>query len=390
MSTSRSLPATAVPLLAAVALCLGTAPAMAEDDATAAVAIGSESPGSDVEVLQPGDGSESEGDLGSEPVDVAASFPEGDLPSGPPSPGTVTKEPENLENPEDRTFLTVEKEWVIDGREVAHADRPAGFDAAPTVDGHVAAFGTRGEGYRAGGTVEIGEDVTLPDRCTLVEVAGSGTVTLTRPETSVALRSTVECATTLTLTLDVRNGTAGTAGPGDWELTATPEDDSTAHSDIGSAVRVNGAAADRTLGIAWDVPYSLTSSMGPDDYTLTELSCRPAGAGSWTPLRETLTVDPGSATECRFVSAFQGLELHTTASQHGVALPAGGDLPPGDVTWSCTVTNTGATALSGIAVQGDTLTPGTVACPATTLAPGASMECSTAGPDGQPLDPHGP
>ncbi len=141
--------------------------------------------------------------------------------------------------------VTVNKDWVIDGKTVANGSQPDGISAKllldpagqPTGD---PAFGQKRTGFAVGDTVKIGETTTIDAQkfpgCTLKSktISGpgiTGTVALTDnfstklqgASSTYKVTNTVECQT-LTIVKNVENDNGGTLTAADWnqKLFATP------------------------------------------------------------------------------------------------------------------------------------------------------------------------
>lgn len=185
---------------------------------------------------------------------------------------------------------------------------------------------------------------------------------------------------TLRLRAEVENGTTGTAAPADWTLHAE-----------GSGGEVPGSGG--TLAVApggYALDGRLTSGSGePGDYVLTGVACSEDGAGPVPVHGQQVEVAEGQTLDCVLRYAHQRLQIEL----RGWDVPAQepGSLPPADteitegqripdrtVTWTYTVSNTGATTIGGIRVTDDTGT-GPPACPADRLWPGERMICTSSG-----------
>ncbi|WP_339394112.1 SpaA isopeptide-forming pilin-related protein [Brevibacterium metallidurans] len=141
--------------------------------------------------------------------------------------------------------VTVNKDWVIDGKTVANGSQPDGISAKllldpagqPTGD---PAFGQKRTGFAINDTVKIGETTTIDAQkfpgCTLKSktISGpgiTGTVALTDnfstklqgASNTYKVTNTVECQT-LTIVKNVENDNGGTLTAADWnqKLFATP------------------------------------------------------------------------------------------------------------------------------------------------------------------------
>ncbi|WP_026819756.1 DUF7507 domain-containing protein [Arthrobacter castelli] len=189
-------------------------------------------------------------------------------------------------------------------------------------------------------------------------------------------------AAELTLVNEVKNGTAGTASPSGWKLTATP---GTTSSD---AVTATGTADGHTFEVAHGT-YELSQSTGPGNYTWLSLACSTDGGPAVNIEDFSITLDAGTDTTCTFTNAYQGIDIDKQAwdtadvgSGYPAALLEFGDgalVPFGaTVTWTYTVTNTGGSVVNGITVDDDKLAAA-VTCPESALEPGASMICTAAG-----------
>ncbi|MBE4695215.1 hypothetical protein HGI16_10910 [Brevibacterium casei] len=133
--------------------------------------------------------------------------------------------------------VTVNKNWVIDGKNVANGSQPAGMSAKLLLDpaGQPAgdpAFGQKRTGFAVGDTVKIGETTTIDSQkfpgCSVKTktISGpgiDGTVPLTDTfstklpgaSNTYTVTNTVECQT-LTITKDVENDNGGTLTAADW------------------------------------------------------------------------------------------------------------------------------------------------------------------------------
>ena len=133
--------------------------------------------------------------------------------------------------------VTVNKNWVIDGKTVANGSQPAGMSAKLLLDpaGQPAgdpAFGQKRTGFAVGDTVKIGETATIDSQkfpgCSVKTktISGpgiTGTVALTDTfstklpgaSNTYTVTNTVECQT-LTITKDVENDNGGTLTAADW------------------------------------------------------------------------------------------------------------------------------------------------------------------------------
>ncbi|WP_171006987.1 SpaA isopeptide-forming pilin-related protein [Brevibacterium sp. 2SA] len=141
--------------------------------------------------------------------------------------------------------VTVNKNWVIDGRTVADGQQPGGMSAKLLLDpaGQPAgdpAFGQKRTGFAVNDTVRIGETTTFDERAvpgcsvktrTISGPGITGTVPLTDnfstrlpgASNTYTVTNTVECQT-LTITKQVDNDNGGTLTAADWnqKLCATP------------------------------------------------------------------------------------------------------------------------------------------------------------------------
>jgi hypothetical protein len=127
---------------------------------------------------------------------------------------------------------------------------------------------------------------------------------------------------TLTLVKRVINGPSGTARPGDWTLTAKPEQES------GTAPPVLTGKTGIRGPIGSDVPYALTEH-GPQGYLLTQLFCAAAHTSARVPLRGVILVArPGEHVTCTYVNTQQAVLtlVEQVVSDHG------GHAAPGDWT----------------------------------------------------------
>ncbi|MCT1550241.1 SpaA isopeptide-forming pilin-related protein [Brevibacterium casei] len=133
--------------------------------------------------------------------------------------------------------VTVNKNWVIDGKTVANGSQPAGMSAKLLLDpaGQPAgdpAFGQKRTGFAVGDTVKIGETATIDSQkfpgCSVKTktISGpgiTGTVALTDTfstklpgaSNTYTVTNTVECQT-LTITKDVENDNGGELTAADW------------------------------------------------------------------------------------------------------------------------------------------------------------------------------
>jgi hypothetical protein len=119
--------------------------------------------------------------------------------------------------------------------------------------------------------------------------------------TFVNTQEKVRQRATLTLVKQVINGPSGTARPGDWTLTAKPEQESgTASPVLAGKTGIRGP-------IGSDVPYALTEH-GPQGYLLTQLFCVVTHTGTRVPLRGVILVArPGEHVTCTYVNAQQAV-----------------------------------------------------------------------------------
>ncbi|MGH1563479.1 hypothetical protein [Mumia sp. DW29H23] len=185
--------------------------------------------------------------------------------------------------------VTVEKQWVINGQEYAHDERPDGFDATATLTGPDGAEATPQpwddprEGYTVGDEVSVGESaVTVPEeRCeepvpSVTAVDGDPVaepaalpydVTLAGPATTVTVTNTVECHPHLTLVKVVDTTGGGTAEPDDWTLSASGPTD------------LSGTSGSREVTAATVDPgdYTLAESGGPVGYEASDWQCEADG-----------------------------------------------------------------------------------------------------------------
>ena len=119
-------------------------------------------------------------------------------------------------------------------------------------------------------------------------------------------------------------------------------------------------------------------------WDLTAIDCtvlgRLVGADRRRQRHANLTLAEGGSIVCIYVNSKPSIQIVKTAGT--AADGAEFVTPPGPVTYTYVVTNTGPVSLSAIVVKDDNGTPGTpgddftVTCPATTLAAGASMTCT--------------
>lgn len=140
--------------------------------------------------------------------------------------------------------VTVDKVWVINGTEYAQGEQPSGFTSQLSLTGPDGAGATRQgwdvprSGYRITDVTTLSETNTLAwPLCVLtssrlteangtaVDAAVPYDATLTQPENSYVITTTVTCnnvdvPTTLTLRAIVEGGGST---PADWTLTATPD-----------------------------------------------------------------------------------------------------------------------------------------------------------------------
>ncbi|MDA8437065.1 MAG: SpaA isopeptide-forming pilin-related protein, partial [Actinomycetales bacterium] len=94
--------------------------------------------------------------------------------------------------------VKVTKSWTIDGVTYPDGQQPSEFSGVPTVTGDNAptpplAFGTTYPGFKAGKSVTIGENVTVPSDCTNTPGGQLGTHTLVQGLNTYALTNTVIC-----------------------------------------------------------------------------------------------------------------------------------------------------------------------------------------------------
>jgi len=221
---------------------------------------------------------------------------------------------QNRETPSD---ITVDKEWVINGEDLSHAERPAGWDAELTLTGPGSQSGTSqawGEtrtGYSAGDTVTIAESVSgLPPGCEVVghvTRANGDAIAADLPyEADLGLGSntftvtnTVECVQSLTLYKEVSGGDAAAS---EWTLTATGPDDTVALSgnDQGDGV---------TAQVAAGVSYRLSESGGPAEYVAAGKWRCVTGGGEAEEVDGTITVPLGVDVECTITNVTAALTL---------------------------------------------------------------------------------
>ncbi|HEY5882122.1 MAG TPA: isopeptide-forming domain-containing fimbrial protein, partial [Nakamurella sp.] len=90
-------------------------------------------------------------------------------------------------------MLVADKQWVIDGVAYANGDQPAGFSATLTLGGVEAVWRAVYVGFPPGSTVEVGENVVVPESCTTTSSSGTGETTVSAPLTMVTVTNVVDC-----------------------------------------------------------------------------------------------------------------------------------------------------------------------------------------------------
>ncbi|MFJ4859058.1 hypothetical protein [Streptomyces sp. NPDC088730] len=224
----------------------------------------------------------------------------------------------NRPQEEPKADITVDKEWLIDGKTYTHGDRPDGFDANLTLTGPGSdaatpqAWGATRGGYTVGDTATIAETTAVPDTCRVESsrvVSANGTTVdetlpyaaqLTETENTFTVRNTVNCEDEdeahLTLVKRVVNQHGGSAEPGDWTLTADgPEDLSgTSGSDEVTDVTVPSGT------------YTLGESGGPEGYRPTGWACTGSGGEGVPTADDRVTLTAGDKVTCTLTNTERG------------------------------------------------------------------------------------
>ncbi|MEU0490958.1 hypothetical protein ABZ249_17155 [Nocardiopsis sp. NPDC006139] len=265
------------------------------------------------------------GEGGGEPLDVESR--PGDDPAfavSVPAAAPVNCTVYNQKAPDPPADLTVDKSWWIDGLVYPEGEQPDGFGSALSLaDGEALTPQPWGEargGYPAGGTVAGQEVMTAPEQCSLVlaearpageespfDGLGPGAegtredgyredfgFALSAEHNRYTVYNAFTCDTRLTLVKEVDNTGGGTAGPGDWTLTAAGDGGTV--SGPGGGPAVTGAAVvpgDYELGEA-----------GPEGYTAGPWSCRAEGSDEELATGGTVEVGPGEHVTCRVLNTF--------------------------------------------------------------------------------------
>ncbi|MBN0039096.1 VWA domain-containing protein [Cellulosimicrobium cellulans] len=274
--------------------------------------------------------------------------------------------------PAPRASLSVSKTWVVNGVELENGEQPPGLSAElwldppdtegvrpPTTAGWAPSpprVFNEGDTVGLAETVDVGSlDLCTLDSATVTAINGQPVgddfpaaprdpgdpgappavsafydVTLTAPETTVAVTNTLTCPTLLTLSKAVLGGATS---PGAWTLTATGPD-GTAPGVISGAT---GTPAVTEVEVTPDVPYEITEAGGPPWYVQNDL-------------RGDSSQYPGStgSAYCRTVSA------DGTVFDAVVDGLTGGVVPPLGQHTSCEIVNrTAQLALRKVVENGD-------------------------------------
>jgi hypothetical protein len=148
-------------------------------------------------------------------------------------------------------------------------------------------------------------------------------------------------------------------------------------TNTGTVTLNNVAVADNKLG---DISCPSTS-LAPGA-TMTCLADGTAKAGQYANVGSVSADYKGTTVKdsdpSHYTGVTPGIDIEKATNGQDADDPPGPYVTPGStVTWTYVVTNTGAPALTNVAVTDDQL--GAVSCPSTTLAAGASMTCTETG-----------
>ncbi|MGW2277802.1 hypothetical protein [Streptomyces sp. NPDC001770] len=224
----------------------------------------------------------------------------------------------NRPQQDEEAEITVEKQWLIDGRTYTQDGRPNGYDADLTLTGPGTGgptfqeWGEERDGYTLGDTATIAETVTVPDTCTVDSsriVSANGSTAdetlpyqaqLTENENTFTVRNTVSCEgedeSRLTLVKRVVNQHGGTAEPGDWTLTANGPENLSGTS--GSEAVTNVAVAPGR--------YTLGETDGPEGYRSAGWECEDSEGENVAVTDDQVALAAGDTVTCTLTNRERG------------------------------------------------------------------------------------